>query len=468
VSFALQRVPAYRILFGHLESVQAICRILDDVFRNMSYSGPNVSCYDEMEKRIQARLEALENSAKMEKQRKIAEMEKQRNIAEMEKQRNIAAMVVSKPRNPAAMEVSTQRNPATIELKRERRVPGNGHSPSSNNAKWSRPIANIKANGEIEVFGKKCRVLIISQTIDGASLPRILNYMPHIQFSTILKTVISSGIIMQVYQLSDCKLLAESCYKVPGLKYPMHYAGIAFDASAVLDKCCESKNLQDSDTDFTDTAACLEHVLSGYRAAWLITDNGKHSHNTVPITRARLFKLLGGNPRENSAELTPWIAHLPPNKICEVMDHDKDSTISPGEVNTAKYKIFLVVDTPDQEASVDKLKQMLKQMKDQRYSQCIAWLSTLPTSNPEMPEPTIWESLPSANTCLFFVMLGSVILAPVLNVAGYTAAGTAVTNFGTATNLAGSKYAHNLNWDKDIEKKVTGQPFGGPGNKVGK
>jgi hypothetical protein len=263
-------------------------------------------------------------------------------------------------------------------------VPGNCRSPSRKNDKGQIGAAKFKGNSLLVNPSDPSKITVFQNVGD-----HVINHHHGAPKQGILKTVrdaVQNGVLLYIcFQNVDSrKMLAEFCYTVPGLKESMHLAGFAFDASAALDKCSESKNLQESDS--AGSTVCWEYVYDGYQKASLIIHKGKPSYNTGTITKPYLFKLLGGKPQENSASLTPWIAHLTHEEICKVMDDDMNGRIHLGEVDAAKHKFFLVVGIEDQKY-VDELKRMLNEKPDTpHYSQCIAWLKTLPKSDPQMPE----------------------------------------------------------------------------------
>jgi hypothetical protein len=263
------------------------------------------------------------------------------------------------------------------------------------------------------------------------------------------------------------KDLFELCYKLPMIKQSMHFFRLALDArdaSDALHKCIASKNLKSSD--LAGLTRCWEDVYDDLgKSAWLIVFEGNPSYINEIITRPQFFNLLGGNPRTNSAELTPWISNLTHEEICALMDENLNGTIKLGEVDAAKHKNFLVVVGPQDQRYVEELRRILTDNPDTHYSQCIAWLETLPQSDPQMPETTFLERLGS-NVATF--VWG---IAPALVMCYFTGPAGAGTLARVGHVVAHASVSQTPPWTPHINKAAEPAQlpvFAGDGNRLGK
>jgi len=223
------------------------------------------------------------------------------------------------------------------------------------------------------------------------------------RFSKFLKSclvaaaVCTAGVCAVYSYVVPTKDLYESLYKIPGIKYPMHLARFALDtsdASEALQDCIRSKTLNKSD--LAGLTRCWEYVYDDLgKNARLLVFEGNPSYIHEIITRPQFFNLLGGVPRRNSVKLTPWIPNLTHKEICALIDENRNGAIELGEVDAAKHKNFLVVAGLEDQKYVAALRRILTDNPDTHYSQCIAWLETLPQSNPQLPETTLLERLAS-------------------------------------------------------------------------
>jgi hypothetical protein len=264
----------------------------------------------------------------------------------------------------------------------------------------------------------------------------------------------------------------ESCQWIYGMKTGMrwiHYAFDASEASAALRNCIASKKVMFENK--AGLTTCWEDVYDKYgKKAKVIVVNGTPGYIEAPLTRPQFFELLKGKPQKNSVELTPWIADLTPEDICALIDKNGNKTIELEEVKAAKHDIFLVAGLEDQ-IHLDRLNRMLTDNPETHGSQCIAWLNTLPQSNPEIPGLTGWGKF-KYNMATTLVEYAPILVISVLQMAatgGGPGAGKAFV-----TLLAGN-FANRIGREKWIPvdnvldpNTVTGQPFGGSGNKVGK
>lgn len=409
---------------------------------------------------VQTEIANIQQEAARQNQRNPPNVQRnQANVLKLAQNAPIQEAARQKQRNPP----NVQHNQAKV-LMLSQSAPGNPHNLSVLELKVDERLLDSKT---AHFHFNQDTYHINPKQEEGHSKSYIKTFLVHTCIQVFSSAIISAT--TDVY-LSPY----ESLHWIPPIKFAMHNFNFALDASeawVALHNCIKSKELKISNK--AGLTSCWEEVYDKFgKKATILVVKGTPTYMNEPLTKPQFFDLLEGNPQTNSVELTPWIADLTPKEICALIDENRNGAIELGEVEAAKRNKFLVVVAGlEDQKHLAKLNIILTDDPD-THSQCIAWLNTLPRSNPQIEGPTFLKRLGSnvARTVLNY--------GPMLVMCYFTGPAGAGTLARVAHVVAHASVSHVVDSQTWIPEEnvlpeipafagVKIPAFTGPGNTVG-